>query len=86
MEQRMTASMNNNDYNVAISYVDEDWTYAGVIAELLQLRDIDVLYDQYEMAKHWNKINLYKYFIDMYQEKTRCYVMFISNNYAALVV
>ena len=52
------------------------------MAEALKSRGLNVFYDQYEKATLWGK-NLYTYLSDVYQNKARYCVMFLSKHYAA---
>src|SRR5216684_644847 len=69
-------------YDVALSFAGEDRSYADALAEALHQRGLTVFYDKYEKANLWGK-NLYTYLSDVYQNKARYCVMFLSRNYAA---
>lgn len=70
------------EYDVAISFAGEDRENAQALAEALKSRGLNVFYDQYEKATLWGK-NLYTYLSDVYQNKARYCVMFLSQHYAA---
>lgn len=69
-------------YDVALSYAGEDHNFADAIAISLQSRGVKVFYDKYEKATLWGK-NLYDYLSDLYQNKAKYCVMFLSQHYAA---
>ena len=69
------------DYDVAISYAGEDRNYAEALAIALDKRKVKVFYDKYEQAMLWGK-NLYPYLSELYQDRARYCVMFLSRHYA----
>jgi hypothetical protein len=80
------ATSNNNEsslpqYDVALSFAGEDRRYARALAELLRTAGFSVFYDEYEQATLWGR-NLYTPLSDVYQNKARFCLMFISANYA----
>ena len=68
-------------YDVAISYAGEDRTHAEALASALEHRGVTVFFDSYEQATLWGK-NLYTYLSDLYQNKARYCVAFLSQHYA----
>jgi hypothetical protein len=80
--EMMLKSATDYDYDVALSFADEDRIYAEALAETLSKQGIRVFYDKYEMSSLWGK-NLYTYLSDLYQYKVRYCVMFLSREYAA---
>jgi GGDEF domain-containing protein len=68
-------------YDVALSYASEDRAYAEALASILLRNDVKVFYDQYEVSTLWGK-NLYSYLSDLYQNKARYCVIFLSQHYA----
>ena len=68
-------------YDVALSFAGEDRIHARKIAELLRSQGFSVFYDEYEQATLWGR-NLYSHLSDVYQNKARYCLMFISANYA----
>jgi len=70
------------EYDIAISYAGEDRSYAEALAEVLQNRGVHVFYDKYEKAVLWGQ-DLYTYLSDLYQNKSRYCILFLSKNYAA---
>lgn len=69
------------DYDVAISYAGEDRAYAEALASALRHRGITVFFDGYEQSTLWGK-NLYTYLSDLYQNRARYCVAFLSRHYA----
>jgi hypothetical protein len=78
----MTSTAKQYTYDVALSYSGEDRNYADALAEALRHRKLNVFYDKYEKSTLWGK-NLYTYLSDVYQNKARYCVMFLSQHYAA---
>jgi hypothetical protein len=68
-------------YDVALSFAGEDRVHARKIAELLRNEGFSVFYDEYEQATLWGR-NLYSHLSDVYQNRARYCLMFISVNYA----
>lgn len=69
------------DYDVAISYANEDLKYAQSLADALKARDVKFFFFPFEKAKLWGE-DLYTYLADLYSEKARYCVMFLSRHYA----
>ncbi|SHJ49057.1 toll/interleukin-1 receptor domain-containing protein [Aquimarina spongiae] len=68
------------EYDVALSFAGENRVYVDEVANSLKEKGIKVFYDAFEEASLWGK-NLYEYLSDIYQNKARYTVMFISNFY-----
>jgi hypothetical protein len=69
------------NYDVALSFAGEDRKYARELAQLLTDAGHAVFYDEYEQSTLWGR-NLYTHLSDIYQNKARYCVMFISQHYA----
>jgi hypothetical protein len=69
------------EYDVALSFAGEDRLHARRIAELLRAQEFTVFYDEYEQAKLWGR-NLYTHLSEIYQNKARYCLMFVSVHYA----
>ena len=69
------------EYDVALSFAGEDREHAKKIADLLRDQKFSVFYDEYEQATLWGR-NLYTHLSDVYQNRARFCLMFISANYA----
>jgi len=72
--------MGNRDYDVALSFAGEDREYVEKVAEILTELNIKVFYDKAEQENLWGK-DLYTYLDDIYQNKAKYCVMFISKYY-----
>lgn len=68
-------------YDVALSFSGEDRKYAKELAALLRKDGFRVFYDEYEQATLWG-IDLYTHLSEVYKNKARFCVMFISESYA----
>ncbi|MDH7447435.1 TIR domain-containing protein [Aquimarina sp. 2201CG14-23] len=68
------------EYDVALSFAGENRAYVEKVANSLRLKGINVFYDLFEEANLWGK-NLYEYLSEIYQNKARYTVLFVSNFY-----
>lgn len=68
------------EYDVALSFADEDREYAKEIARRLRAKKLKVFFDEFEEAKLWGK-NLYQYLYYIYKECALFCVVFVSSNY-----
>lgn len=68
-------------YDVALSFAGEDREFVERVANILKALNINVFYDNFEQDVLWGK-NLYTYLIDIYKNKAKFCVMFISKYYA----
>ena len=71
---------NSYEYDVALSFAGENRAYVEEVANSLSKKGIKVFYDLFEEANLWGK-NLYEYLTEIYQNKARYTVMFISGFY-----
>ncbi|GAA4275195.1 TIR domain-containing protein [Aquimarina gracilis] len=71
---------NSYEYDVALSFAGEDRAYVEEVANSLNRKGIKVFYDLFEEANLWGK-NLYEYLSEIYQNKARYTILFISNFY-----
>ena len=69
------------EYDVALSFAGEDRIHADALAEALRRRGLSVFYDTYEKSTLWGK-NLYTYLSDVYENRARYCIMFLSQHYA----
>ncbi len=67
-------------YDVALSFAGEDREYVEEVALFLKNYDINVFYDKFEQANLWGK-NLYEYLQEIYKNKAKYSIIFISENY-----
>ena len=68
------------EYDVALSFAGEDRKFVEDCAEILRSLNINVFYDNYEKEVLLGK-NLYSYLADVYQNRARFAVVFISKAY-----
>lgn len=77
----MTTEAVPETYDVCLSFAGEDREYVeGVAAELKRL-NVKVFYDRYEEAWLWGK-DLYQHLDDIYRNKARFCLIFVSAAYA----
>jgi TIR domain len=67
-------------YHVAFSFAGEERDYVKEVAGHLRSLGISVFYDSFEQVDLWGK-NLYSHLDDIYRNKARYCVMFISKAY-----
>lgn len=77
----MDYKLNSYDYDVALSFAGEDRDYVKKVADLLRKSGVRVFYDEFEEANLWGK-NLYEYLHDIYKNKAKYAIIFISVHYA----
>lgn len=68
------------EHDIALSFAGEDRAYVEMVAEQLKARGISVFYDRYEEADLWGK-DLYVHLADVYRNKARYTLMFVSLHY-----
>ncbi len=68
------------EFDVALSFAGENRAYVEEVANSLKIRGIKVFYDVFEETNLWGK-NLYEYLSEIYQNRARYTVMFISDFY-----
>lgn len=69
------------EFDIALSFAGEDRNYVDQVAHLLRDRNVKIFYDLFEEADLWGK-DLYSHLSDVYHNKARYTVMFISEAYA----
>lgn len=69
-------------YDVTLSFAGEDRTHADAVARGCVNRGIRVFYDDYEKATLWGK-DLYQHLSDVYANRARFCVVFVSRHYAS---
>ena len=74
----------NYEYDVVLSFAGEDRSYVDRVAKYLTANGTKVFYDKYEEADLWGK-DLYVHLDDIYRNKARYCVMFLSKDYASKV-
>lgn len=68
------------EYDVAISFAGQDKAVAKEFGELLNKKDIEVFYDEYQVGELWGK-DLVDHLVNIYARKARYCVMLISKYY-----
>ncbi len=68
------------EFDIALSFAGEDRQYVDNVANILKSKGVSVFYDKFEEANLWGK-NLYDYLSDIYQNKARYTIMFVSKHY-----
>ena len=71
----------NTRYDVALSFAGEDREYVDQDTRHLRRKGVELFYDKYEQVDLWGK-DLYEHLSDVYQNRARFTVMFVSRNYA----
>jgi len=74
-------SSSETRYDVALSFAGEDREYVEQTAEILRSRGVKTFYDKHEVVTLWGK-NLYTHLDEIYRQRARYTVMFISKYYA----
>lgn len=69
-------------YDVCLSFAGEDRGYVNDVAEELKKREVRVFYDKYEEVELWGK-DLYEHLNDIYKNRAKFCVMFVSRHYAS---
>lgn len=67
-------------YEVSLSFAGEDRAYVEKVATILKSCGVNVFYDLFEKTSLWGK-NLIDYLADIYRNRSRFVVMFISKHY-----
>ena len=71
-------------YDIALSFAGEDRALVEQIAAKLSRNGVRVFYDRYEEANLWGK-DLYDHLSEIYQNKARYCIVFLSRHYAEKV-
>lgn len=74
---------NKDTYDVCLSFAGEQRQYVERVAERLR-EQVSVFYDEYETVALWGR-NLYEHLDEVYRERARYCVVFISEDYARKV-
>jgi hypothetical protein len=77
---QLSDSGRGTEYDVALSFAGEDRDVVERLAQLLRAGGVRVFYDKYEQASLWGK-DLYQYLSNVYQDKARYCVIFLSMSY-----
>lgn len=83
----MTAAEHNHtkdnkqyEFDVALSFAEEDRAFVDKVARHLKRKNVKIFYDKDAMIDTWGK-NMYTHLNDIYKNKARYCVMFISKYY-----
>src|SRR5215213_8809693 len=68
------------EYDVALSFAEEDRATAEQFADLLKSQQISVFFDPYKPAALWGD-DLVDHLVNIYARKARYCVLFISRHY-----
>lgn len=84
-KQNASSEMNwmksdKKEYDIALSFAGEDRVYVEQVADYLKEHGVNVFYDKFEVTRLWGK-NLYNHLSEIYREKARYTVVFISKSY-----
>ena len=74
-------SKRKTPYDVGLSFAGEDRHYVSQVADFLRQEGIKVFYDEFEQVNLWGK-DLYQYLCDIYKNKCKYTIIFISKAYA----
>ncbi len=69
------------EFDVALSFAGEDRTYVDKVAQILRRKKIKVFYDNFNKVQLWGN-NLIDHLGEVYAQRSRFIVMFISKYYA----
>ena len=70
----------DKEYDIALSFAGEDRKHAQQLAETLQRNGVSVFYDEFYRAHLWGK-DLYQHLQEIYKDKCRYCVVFVSAAY-----
>jgi len=68
------------DFDVTLSFAGEDRDFVRCVAQQLSDKGLRIFYDEYEQLNLWGK-DLYTHLDDVYRNKSKYCVMFISKHY-----
>ena len=68
------------EFDIALSFAGEDRRQAAALAKKLVKRGVRVFYDDFAQSSLWGK-DLYQHLAEIYNEKSRYCVIFVSENY-----
>ena len=80
----MSSEIKKYDFEIALSFAGENREYVREVANILKAYGVRIFYDEFEEHTLWGK-NLIGYLQDIYKEKAKYTVMFISEYYAKKV-
>lgn len=71
----------STEYHIALSFAGEDRTYVEQVANELVRSGVKVFYDKHEQVDLWGR-DLYEHLSDIYKNRARYTIIFISKHYA----
>lgn len=77
---RVNQTIENQVYDVALSFAGDQRNYVSKVAEQLQDAGLSVFFDSFERVRLWGK-SLYEHLDEVYRIRSRYCVMFISEAY-----
>jgi len=80
-EQKDDKQQIDYTYDVALSYASENREYVEEVATFLKEFGVRVFYDKFETVETWGK-NLYDHLNDVYKNKAKYTMIFVSEAYA----
>lgn len=81
MTSRASRSRKKYEYDVVLSFAGEDRKHVNRVVKLLEKKGISYFYDEYKKYDLWGK-DLYEHLDDVYTNKGRFCMMFLSEHYA----
>ena len=78
-----TRRLGNNSwlYDVALSFTNQDKSYANALARELSKRKLRVFHAPFQQDRLWGE-DLHSYLAELYQDKARYIVVFLSKDYS----
>lgn len=80
--ENKSTTQTSSRYDVALSFAGEDRDYVEAVAAAVQQKGARVFYDRYEEVDLWGK-DLYQHLSDIYKNRARFTVIFVTRHYAA---
>ena len=74
-------SVEKDKYDIGLSFAGEQRPFIELVASSLRDKGLKVFYDDYETTNLWGK-DLYQHLSDVYQNKCKYCIIFISKEYA----
>lgn len=78
----MVNEQSDHDFDVALSYAGEDRIYVAAVANGLREAGVRVFYDEFMAVDLWG-VDLYGFLDDVYRNRARFAVLFVSQHYVA---
>ncbi len=75
-----TGTPQHFDFDVTLSFAEEDRPFVARVARILKSKGLNLFYDKYALIDSWG-LNLYEHLDDVYRNRARYCVIFISEHY-----